>query len=88
MYTYDYKNPRINMSAVITIRISDDIKHSLDDLAESTGRSRSFLAFEAIKQYINLESWQVAETQKAIKEADKGLFASDNEVQKVLHKWQ
>ena len=76
------------MSATITIRIPDDIKTSLDALAESTGRSRSFLAFEAISQYLSVESWQVRETKKAIKEADKGLFASDEEVQGVFRKWQ
>lgn len=76
------------MSATITIRVPDDLKISLDELAESTGRSRSFLAFEAISQYLSIESWQVRETKKAIKEADKGLFASDEEVQGVFRKWE
>ena len=76
------------MSAVMSIRLSKEIKDSLGALAESTGRSRSFLAFEAIKRYVSLEGWQVHETQKALKEADKGLFASDALVQKVLRRWQ
>lgn len=76
------------MSAIITIRVPDDLKDSLDKLAESTGRSRSFLAFEAIKQYLSIESWQVAETKKAIHEANQGAFASDEEVQGILRKWR
>lgn len=76
------------MSSVITIRISDETKNDLDQLADATGRSKSFLAFEAIKKYLGLEGWQIAETKKAIMEADAGLFATDADVDAVKRKWQ
>ena len=34
------------------------IKKRLEKLAKSTGRSRSFLAAEAINEYLNLNEWQ------------------------------
>jgi RHH-type rel operon transcriptional repressor/antitoxin RelB len=76
------------MSAVLTVRVSDDLKSSLDRLSKATGRSRSFLAFEAIQQYVDLESWQIEEIHQGIQEADAGLFASDSEVKRVMNKWK
>ena len=75
------------MSTVLTIRLSDELKTNLDQLAKATGRSKSFLAAEAIKNYVELESWQIAKITKAIKKADQGHFASDKKVKEVLEKW-
>ena len=70
------------MSSILTIRVSDDIKNSLDQLAEATGRSKSFLAFEAIKQYLDVEAWQVSEIKKGLAEIEVGEFISHDEVVK------
>lgn len=74
------------MSAVLTVRISDEVKSSLDHLAKVTGRSRSFLAFAAIQQYVDLEGWQIEQIHESLKEADAGLFSSESEVERVMHK--
>jgi predicted transcriptional regulator len=72
----------------MTIRIEDDVKDRLDRLAESTQRSKSFLAAEAIREYIANNEWQVAEIQTALKEADAGDFASEKEVAALARKWK
>ena len=56
-------------------------------MADATHRSRSFLAAEAIKAYVDSNEWQINEIQAAIAEADAGDFASDAEVQGVIDKW-
>lgn len=76
------------MSATMTIRLEDDVKLRLDGLAEATRRSRSFLAAEAIRAYLDLNEWQVAETRTALAEADAGDFATDQEVDAVTGKWR
>jgi len=38
-------------SAVLTLRLNADIKNKLDQLANSTHRSKSFLAVEAISRF-------------------------------------
>lgn len=76
------------MSAVLTVRVSDEIKEQLEALADATGRSKSWIAFEAIKQYVELESWQVGEIKSAIKEANAGDFATEAEVDAVKQKWR
>ena len=53
-------------STTVSVRIDPVIKKRLEKLAKRTGRSRSFLAAEAINEYLELNEWQVAGIQKAI----------------------
>jgi predicted transcriptional regulator len=73
-------------TAILTLRVPVDIKDQLDKLADATQRSKSFLAGEAIRQYLDLEAWQIGEIQQAIVEADAGDFATDDEVDAVVRK--
>jgi RHH-type rel operon transcriptional repressor/antitoxin RelB len=74
------------MSEVTTIRVDRRTKARLERLAKAMDRTKSFVAAEAIRTYIDLNEWQIAETKTAIKEADRGEFASDHEVQAVIKK--
>jgi RHH-type transcriptional regulator, rel operon repressor / antitoxin RelB len=77
------------MSAnVLTLRLDSELKEKLESLAQSTRRSKSFLAAEAIREYLALNEWQIAEIKKAVREADRGEFASDREVRKVISQWK
>jgi RHH-type rel operon transcriptional repressor/antitoxin RelB len=76
------------MSTTMTIRLDDEIKDRLDQLAESTHRSKSFLAAEAIRTFVEANEWQVAEIQAAINEADAGDFATDKDVAALAKKWK
>jgi predicted transcriptional regulator len=70
-------------STTITVRIGKDVKERLDALAESTRRSKSYLAAEAIAQYVDTNAWQVAQIKDAIREADAGgPFISHEEVKR------
>lgn len=71
----------------MTIRLEDDVKNRLDGLAEATQRSKSFLAAEAIRAYVETNEWQVREIQAALKEADADDFATDAEVDALARKW-
>lgn len=74
-------------TATLTLRVPLEIKDQLDRLADATHRTKSFLAAEAIRQYLDLEAWQVGEIQQAIKEADTEDFASDEEVDAIVKKY-
>jgi RHH-type rel operon transcriptional repressor/antitoxin RelB len=75
------------MSTAMTIRLDEATKARLDALAESTNRSSSFLAAEAIREYIELNEWQVTQIHTALAEADQGDFASPAEVESMRNKW-
>lgn len=75
------------MSTTMTIRLEPALKQRLDQLAEATQRSKSFLAAQAIREFVDLNEWQIQEIRSAIAEADRGDFASDDLVEDVLSKW-
>ena len=75
------------MSATMTIRLEPALKRRLEQLAESTQRSRSFLAVQAIREFVELNEWQIREIRSAIAEADDDDFASEELVKDVLGKW-
>ena len=75
------------MSATMTIRLEPALKRRLERLAESTQRSRSFLAAQAIREFVELNEWQIREIRSAIAEADRDDFASEELVKEVLGKW-
>lgn len=74
-------------SSVLTLRLDPKLKKQLDLLSQATSRSRSFVAAEAIREYVALNNWQIEETQKAIAEADRGDFASEQDVRRTMRKW-
>jgi RHH-type rel operon transcriptional repressor/antitoxin RelB len=76
------------MSTTMTIRLEGEVKDRLDQLAASTQRSKSFLAAEAIREFVENNEWQIAETRAALAEADAGDFASDEDVVAVARKWK
>ena len=72
---------------VVTVRLEPGLRERLDRLAMAQRRSRSFVATEAIREYVKANEWQIAETRKALGEAERGEFASPSEVRRVLKKW-
>ena len=76
------------MSMTMTIRLEDDIKNRLDRLAAATQRSKSFLAAEAIRSFVESNEWQVGEIRAALKEADAGDYASEQDVANLAMKWK
>lgn len=74
-------------SSVMTLRLEPELRKRLDGLAKAQHRSRSFLAAEAIREYVTVNEWQVEEIQKGLAEADRGEFASEAEVRRLKEKW-
>ena len=74
-------------SSVLTLRLDAKLKKQLDRLSKSMNRSRSFVAAQAIEEYVSVNEWQINEIKKGLAEADAGDFASEEEVQRVLKKW-
>ena len=77
----------MSQSTTMTIRLEPELKSRLDKLAEVTHRSKSFLASEAVREFIEINEWQIQEIKAAIKEADEGGFATPEEEAAVFAKW-
>lgn len=70
----------------MTLRVSDDLKAKLDRYAHLTGRSMSYVAATAVEEYLAWRVPQLDDLNRAIKEADAGKFASDEEVKAIFTK--
>jgi predicted transcriptional regulator len=75
------------MSTTMTVRLEDEDKARLDNLAQATQRSKSFLAAEAIRAYIENNEWQISQIRAALVEADADDFATDDDLTALATKW-
>lgn len=71
----------------MTVRLPSKAKRQLEKLAHATGRTRSFLAAEAIQAYLETESWQITAIQEGVKAADAGHFVEHEKVAAWLNSW-
>jgi len=62
------------MTEPVTLRLDPDIKKRLDKLAKATERSRAALAAEAVRQFVELNEWQIAAIHEGLRDADSGNF--------------
>jgi predicted transcriptional regulator len=75
-----YMQSETAMAKSVTFRLEEDKIDTLDALAASMHRDRSFLLNEAVENYLDLKQWQIAQIRVALAEADAGQFATDEEV--------
>jgi len=68
------------MKEIITIRVETEIKEKLDRMAIATKRSKSYLASEALQDYIKLNEWQITAIQEGIRQADNGQLIPHEEI--------
>ena len=74
-------------SSTFTVRVDSAAKKRLEKLAKSTGRSRSYLAAEAINEYLDVNEWQVAGIKSAIEAADRGDLVPHDQVRAWVESW-
>jgi len=74
-------------STTFTVRVEPEVKKRLEKLAKSTGRTRSFLAAEALNEYLDVNEWQVAGVKRAIASLDRGEGVPHQEVKNRVNSW-
>jgi predicted transcriptional regulator len=68
-------------STTLTVRLDRSVKRRLDALARSTKRSKSFLAAEAIEEFVAVQEWQIAGIEAALESLDRGESVPHEEVE-------
>ncbi|HEX3972636.1 MAG TPA: CopG family ribbon-helix-helix protein [Stellaceae bacterium] len=74
-------------STTVTVRVDPAVKKRLEKLAKSTGRTRSYLAAEALNTYLDVNEWQVARTKQAIASLDRGEGIPHEDVMRWVDSW-
>ena len=72
----------------VSVRLARSTKARLQQLAKSTGRSRAFLAAEAIEEYLDINEWQVAGVLGAIASLDRGKGIPHQRVKEWVTSWE
>ena len=63
-------------TSLISVRVSAEIAERLQHLAESINRSKSYVAAEALEEYLDLHEWQIQAIQQGIADVDEGDITS------------
>ena len=67
----------------LSLRLPNDLKEKMDAYAELTGRTKSYVATEALGSYLDWRLPQIEDLKAAVLAADRGDFAGDEEVAAV-----
>ncbi len=73
------------MSEPVTLRLDAATRKRLDRLAKATERSRAALAADAVRQYLDLNEWQIAAIQEGVRDANRGQLIDHA---KLKAKWE
>jgi RHH-type transcriptional regulator, rel operon repressor / antitoxin RelB len=65
-----YTGDAFMSTETLTVRVTPEIAKRLRNLAQATNRSKSFLAAEAIEEYLAIQEWQVQAILEGIEQAD------------------
>ncbi len=78
------------MSATLTIRLNDEKKNQLEMLANSTKRTKSWLAAQAVSEYLSRETAFIGHVKKALEEASQpdAVFIPHEDVEAWLDTWR
>lgn len=76
-------------AVTLSVRVPSKARDQLEELANATGRTKSFLAAEAIECYLATQNWQVKAIEKSVKKADskKAKFIDHKKVSDWLNSW-
>ena len=69
-------------SEQFSLRLPKETKSRLEELAHATGRTKAFLAIDAIEKYLDIEAWQISAIQDGIKDIDNNDSVSIEDVKK------
>ncbi|MFP5348838.1 MAG: CopG family ribbon-helix-helix protein [Gammaproteobacteria bacterium] len=75
-------------TALISVRVSKDVAKRLADLANATDRSKSYVAGQAIEEFLTLQEWQVKAIRQGVAEANAGKLVPHAEAVKRLKRWR
>jgi predicted transcriptional regulator len=71
----------------VSFRIQSEKVDELERLAKATDRPRSWHIEQALDAYLDLQTWQVAQTRQSMAEMDAGYGIPHEDIKKELLSW-
>jgi RHH-type rel operon transcriptional repressor/antitoxin RelB len=75
------------MTSTTTLPVEPELKAQLEQLARNTHREAAHLVNEALTSYLRSETAQIERIRQGTEAADRGDFASDDEMEAFFRKW-
>ena len=72
---------------LISARVSSSLANRLAALADSTHRSKSNIASQAIEEFVNTHEWQVAAIKEGMAAANRGEVVPHEQAKVMLAAW-
>lgn len=73
--------------ADVLVRLDPELKQRLEEIAARSGRSPAELAHDAISSFVTGDDWIRAAVEEGLREADAGLFLSEEEQAAAYKRW-
>mgnify|MGYP000698604316 CR=1 FL=1 len=74
-------------STLVSARVPDELAKRLEILAREMHRSKSFLAAQAIEEFVDLQEWHVNAIKDGIAAVERGDVVSHEQAISVLKSW-
>lgn len=81
-----------NKNNVITMRVTDSLNKSLESLSQEMDRSKSYIAEQALAEFVSERAWLIKEAKIGLKDLEEGNVVHEKEMdiffQKLLKKYK
>ena len=74
-------------STTVTVRLDRTVRDRLEAVAKSQRRSKSFLAAEAIEEYVAVQEWQIGAIGAGLAALDRGEGVPHDQVKAWVASW-
>ncbi len=75
------------MNTTMSMRMPQELAHEVESIATETGKTKSSVIIDAVKEYVAKESWQIQEIRDALEEAERSEFATESEMNEFWARW-
>ena len=72
----------------ISFRIDADTVQALDEVAKALDRDRTYVLNEAVRNYLEVQQWQIEQIKEGIRQADAGQVIDHAEVKRIVKTWR
>ncbi len=71
----------------LNVRLPFELSCQLEALSKVTERTKTSLTVEALREFLEVQAWQVQDIKEGLGEADRGEFATEAEVNNFFAKY-
>ncbi len=72
----------------ISFRLDADKVEALDHVAKALDRDRTYVLNEAVRNYLEVQQWQIEHIKAGLRQAERGELIDNAEVKRISKTWR